>query len=64
VTDPEGASGNLWMLRDRFGPERRRACTLHGLRAHIATKPLALAAGVRLNHDIDQPTRSFAALAA
>jgi hypothetical protein len=38
-----------------------RARTLHGLRARIATKLLALAAGVGLNHDIDQPTRRFAA---
>jgi hypothetical protein len=30
----------------------------------IATKLLALAAGVRFNHDLGQPTRSFAALAA
>jgi hypothetical protein len=52
------------MLRARLGPDRHRARTLHGLRSLIATKLLALAAGVGLNRDIDQPTRSFAALAA
>jgi hypothetical protein len=51
------------MLGDRLGPNRHRARTLNGRRARIATKLLALAAGVGLNHDIDQPTRSFAALA-
>jgi hypothetical protein len=33
----------------------------HGLRARIATKLLALAAGARLNHYPDRPTRAFAA---
>ncbi|MGZ6639662.1 MAG: hypothetical protein ACXVII_43415 [Solirubrobacteraceae bacterium] len=61
---PCPGSGNFWTRRDRLGPERHRARTLHGLRARIATKLLALAAGVWLNHDLDQPTRSFAALAA
>lgn len=54
----------FWTLKDRLGLERHRARTLHGLRARIATKLLALAAGVWLNHYLDQPTRSFAALAA
>jgi hypothetical protein len=53
----------FWTLKDRLGLERHRARTLHGLRARIATKLLALAAGVWLNHYLDQPTRSFAALA-
>ena len=35
----------------------------HGLRARIATKLLALAAGVWLNHYISQPIRAFANLA-
>ena len=54
----------FWTLKDRLGLERHRARTLHGLRTRIATKLLALAAGVWLNHYLDQPTRAFAALAA
>jgi hypothetical protein len=54
----------FWTLKDRLGLERHRARSLHGLRARIAAKLLALAAGVWLNHYIDQPTRAFAALAA
>jgi hypothetical protein len=54
----------FWTLEDRLGLERHRARSLHGLRARIATKLLALAAGVWLNHCLDRPTRGFAALAA
>jgi hypothetical protein len=54
----------FWTLKDRLGLERHRARTLHGLRARIATKLLALAAGVWLNHYLGRPTRPFAALAA
>lgn len=54
----------FWTLKDRLGLERHRARSLHGLRARIATKLLALAAGVWLNHYLDRPTRAFAALAA
>jgi hypothetical protein len=54
----------FWTLKDRLGLEQHRARTLHGLRARIATKLLALAAGVWLNHYLDRPTRAFAALAA
>jgi Transposase DDE domain len=54
----------FWTLKDRLGLERHRARSLHGLRARIATKLLALAAGVWLNHYLAQPTRAFAALAA
>jgi hypothetical protein len=53
----------FWTLKDRLGLERHRARTLHGLRARIATKLLALAAGVWLNHYLGEPTRAFAALA-
>lgn len=53
----------FWTLKDRLGLERHRARTLHGLRARIATKLLALAAGVWLNHYLGRPTRAFAALA-
>jgi hypothetical protein len=51
-------------LKDRLGLERHHARSLHGLRTRIATKLLALAAGVWLNHYLDRPTRAFAALAA
>jgi transposase len=54
----------FWTLKDRLGLERHRARTLVGLRSRIAAKLLALAAGVWLNHQIGQPTRAFAALAA
>jgi hypothetical protein len=52
-----------WTLKDRLGLERHQARTLHGLRARIAAKLPALAAGVWLNHYLGRPTRSFAALA-
>jgi hypothetical protein len=54
----------FWTLKDRLGLEQHRARSLHGLRARIATKLLALASGVWLNHYLNQPTRAFAALAA
>ena len=53
----------FWTLKDRLGLEQHRARTLIGLRARIAAKLLALAAGVALNHRLGQPTRAFAALA-
>ncbi len=54
----------FFTLKDRLGLERHHARSLHGLRARIATKLLALAAGVWLNHYLARPTRAFAALAA
>jgi Transposase DDE domain len=54
----------FWTLKDRLGLERHNARTLHGLRARIATKLLALAASVWLNHYLGRPTRALAALAA
>jgi Transposase DDE domain len=53
----------FWTLKDRLGLERHNARTLHGLRARITSKLLALAAGVWLNHYLHQPTRQFANLA-
>jgi len=48
----------FWTLKDRLGLQRHNARSLHGLRARIATKLLALAASVWLNHYIgDRPTR-------
>jgi hypothetical protein len=53
----------FFTLKDRLGLERHHARSLHGLRARIAAKLLALAAGVWLNHYLDRPTRAFADLA-
>lgn len=52
----------FWTLKDRLGLERHNTRTLHGLRARIATKLLALAAGVWLNHYLNRPSRTFADL--
>jgi transposase len=53
----------FWTLKDRLGLERHHARTLAGLRARTASKLLALAAGVWLNHLLGQPSRAFATLA-
>jgi hypothetical protein len=53
----------FWTLKDRLGLERHRARTLAGIRARVASKLLALAAGVWLNHLLGRPTRAFAELA-
>jgi hypothetical protein len=52
----------FWTLKDQLELERH-ARTLHGLRARIATKLLALAAGAWLNHHLGRPSRAFADLA-
>jgi hypothetical protein len=54
----------FWTLKDRLGLERHRARTLAGLRARIASKLLALAAGVWVNTLLGSPSRSFAHFAA
>jgi hypothetical protein len=54
----------FWTLKDRLGLERHRARTLDGLRARIAAKLLALAAGVWVNSWLGLPSRSFAQFAA
>jgi hypothetical protein len=54
----------FWTLKDRLGLERHRARTLTGLRARIASKLLALAAGVWVNSLLGLPSRSFAQFAA
>jgi hypothetical protein len=53
----------FWTLKDRLGLERHNARTLHGLRARMTAKLLALAASVWLNHLLGRPTRSLATLA-
>lgn len=54
----------FWTLKDRLGLERHRARTLVGLRARIAAKLLALAAGIWVNSLTGLPSRSFAQFAA
>jgi len=54
----------FWTLKDQLGLERHRARTLIGLRARIASKLLALAAGVWVNSWLGLPSRSFAQFAA
>jgi len=54
----------FWTLKDRLGLERHRARTLVGLRARVASKLLALAAGVWVNSLLGLPSRSFAQFAA
>jgi transposase len=53
----------FWTLKNRLGLERHQARTLTGIRTRIATKLLALAAGVWLNWTTGNPPRAFAALA-
>lgn len=54
----------FWTLKDRLGLERHRARTLGGLRARVASKLLALAAGIWVNTLLGLPSRSFAQFAA
>ncbi len=53
----------FWTLKDRLGLERHGARTLAGIRVRIASKLLALAAGIWLNHQLGNPSRAFATLA-
>ncbi len=48
-------------LKDLFTLERHGARTLHGLRARVLQRFLALAAGIALNHQLDRPTRNLIA---
>lgn len=54
----------FWTCKDLLTLERHGARTLHHLRARIASRLLALAAGVWLNHQLDRPTRSLIAYTA
>ncbi|MGA8333245.1 MAG: transposase [Solirubrobacteraceae bacterium] len=58
----QGIESIFWTLKDQLGLKRHNARSLHGLRARIASKLLALAAGVWLNHQLARPTRAFADL--
>ena len=54
----------FWTCKDLLTLERHGARTLHNLRARIAARLLALAAGVWLNHQLNRPTRSLIAYTA
>jgi hypothetical protein len=47
-------------FKDLLTLERHGARTTHNLRARIATRLLALAACVQLNHQLGQPSRAIA----
>jgi hypothetical protein len=53
----------FWTLKELLGLVRHPARSLLCIRARIAAKLLALAAGVWLNHYLGRPTRAFADLA-
>jgi len=48
-----------WSAKDILGLERHGARTLRGLRARIASRLLALAAAVSLNHQLGRPSRAL-----
>lgn len=50
----------IWTCKDLLTLERHGARTLHGLRARIASRFLALAAAVTLNHQLGRPPRALA----
>jgi len=54
----------FWTFKDILTLERHGARTLHGLRARISTRLLALAAAIALNHQLGRPPRSLVAYCA
>jgi len=50
----------FWTAKDLLTLERHGARTLHGLRARIASRFLALAAAISLNHQLGRPSRALA----
>ena len=64
ITASFGSSPTFWTLKARLGLDRHHARAVHGLRARIATKLLALAASIWLNHCLGRPTQALAAFAA
>ena len=54
----------FWTAKDILTLERHGARTLHGIRAHIASRVLALAAAITLNHQLGRPSRQLADLVA
>jgi hypothetical protein len=53
----------FWTCKDLLTLERHGARTLHGLRARIASRFLALAAAITLHHQLGRPSRALAAYA-
>jgi hypothetical protein len=51
----------FWTFKDLLTLERHGARTLHGLRARISQRLLALAAAIALNHHLGRPSRALAA---
>jgi hypothetical protein len=49
----------FWTFKDLLTLERHGARTLHGLRARISQRLLALAAGIALNHRLGRPSRAL-----
>jgi hypothetical protein len=49
----------FWTCKDILTLERHGARTLHNLRARIAQRFLALAAGIALNHKLGRPSRAL-----
>ena len=49
----------FWTCKDILCLERHGARTLHGLRARISTRFLALTAAIALNHQLGRPSRSL-----
>jgi hypothetical protein len=54
----------FWTVKDLLTLERHGARTLHGLRARISQRLLALAAAIALNHQLGRPPRALAAYCA
>jgi Transposase DDE domain len=54
----------FWTCKDLLGLERHGARTIENLRARIATRLLALAACIALNHHLGRPSRSLVAYVA
>jgi hypothetical protein len=50
----------FWTFKDLLTLERHGARTLHGLRARIGQRLLALAAAITLNHQLGRPSRALA----
>lgn len=48
-----------WTAKDILGLERHGARTLRGLRVRIASRFLALAAAISLNHELGRPSRAL-----
>jgi hypothetical protein len=54
----------FWTAKDILTLERHGARTLHGLKARIVSRILALAAAITLNHQLGRPSRQLADLVA